>query len=131
MADEKKPAAPATPAAAAAAPTTGKVTAESEAKERVEALTQKVAQLESEVRTLEGRAANRDPRVVAAVKRENETLKKRIEALEQALYGLLAERASPHSPEELKQKTEILQQTAAEYCKKNSIDQSLWKNLVS
>src|SRR5689334_9616658 len=104
MSDPKAPPKPATPAkegapaAAAGAATPDAAPApEPDIQVRISQLHEKVEFLEKEIKTLQGRAANRNPKLIEAMTQENEALKQRTLMMEKALLILLTEEMTPHS----------------------------------
>lgn len=115
----KKPAAPPPP------------NPEAEATARVNALQDTVKALEIEVRILQGKTANRDPRAFKELARENTALQERVVRLQKALYGLLSESSQPRTNEDYKNRVEILRRSALDYCKKLNVNPELWKSIES
>ena len=112
-------------------PTSPTYSPESETTGRIKALEERAKTLNLEVKSLDGRFANRNPAALASIKAENAQLHIRFEKLQNALYSLLSERLSLGTPEENKLRTDILRTAAIEYFKKTNTDAELWKNLVS
>jgi hypothetical protein len=125
MADDKKPKAGKQDAKPA-----GQTTPETEATSRINVLQESIKAVEGEIRTLSGRFANRNPALVEPVKKENEELKKRMDLLQKALFGLLLESTKTKLMEDQKNQLDILKQAAIDYFKKANINPDLWKNIV-
>lgn len=126
MAEEKKPAAPAAPAkpgetSAAAAPP--KIT--------VESLRDDVATLKREIRSLEGLLQNRDPKVIAAFKAENDLLRTRVAKLQKALVLILVDAQRPRSAEDANSTYTCIQQSSLKYLQKLEMDPEIWKRIES
>ncbi len=85
--------------------------------------------LEKEVKILQGRLNNRDPKASSTLKKENQELAQRMVQLQKALLGLVNETQKPKQEEDAKTQLEVLRKTVVDYCKKNNIDQEIWKNL--
>jgi phage host-nuclease inhibitor protein Gam len=92
-------------------------------------LVDRVDNLEKEVKILQGRLNNRDPKISARLKGENLGLNKRISLLHKALWGLISETQLPKQDEDARTQFDVLRKTVVDYCKKNNIDQEIWKNL--
>jgi hypothetical protein len=89
----------------------------------------RIEAMEKEVKILQGRLNNRDPKISATLKKENLELNKRISLLQKALWGLVSETQLPKQDEDAKTQFEVLRKTVVDFCKKNNIDQEIWKNL--
>lgn len=117
--------APKTPAAAAPQ------SPEAQALARVKELREKISQAHQQILTLEGKLKNRDPNLIARLKKENDEMGKRFALLKKSLFAIIAESYQPRSADELKLQYEVLRRAAVEYCKKAKIDPELWKSIAS
>jgi predicted nuclease with TOPRIM domain len=113
----------------AAAPVAS-MTLEAEVTARINALQETVKVLEGEIRTLTGRFANRNPALLAPLKKENTELTERLEKLEKCHLGLLLETTKPRQNDEFKTMTEVLRLAAIEYFRKANINPEIWKNIA-
>jgi hypothetical protein len=98
----------------------------------------KVAELQSqlaferlEIRSIEGKLTNRDPRLIAQLKVENEALTKRFEQLKSVLFAMILESYQARNADEFKLQYEVLKQAALEYFKTTNTDPELWKSIAS
>jgi hypothetical protein len=80
---------------------------------------------------LEGRAVNRDPKLIARLKKENEELSKRFTLLKKALFAIIAESYQPRTADEVKLQYEVLRKATIEYCQNAKVDPELWKSIAS
>lgn len=106
-------------------------TPESAANSRIKDLQARIIALQMEVRTMQGRFANRDPKLLRLLKKENADLKARILLLEKAFYGLMLDALEPRNSEEENIRYGILREATVEYCKNTNVDPEIWKNLAS
>jgi hypothetical protein len=107
------------------------VSPEAEAMARIKALQAQITVLNQDSKIIEGKLANRDPKLVAKLESENAFIKARIEKLELAIGAVFTRSNQPTSLDDLKTQYEILRSAAVEYFKKNNVDAELWKNIVS
>jgi hypothetical protein len=106
-------------------------TPESEANQRITELQARLALLQQELLTMEGRLANRDPKLIERLKKENAEFTTRFQLLKKALFAIIIESYQPRSSDELKLQYETLRKAAVEYCKKTKIDPEIWKSIAS
>ena len=116
---------------AASAVTTPKVSPEAEANTRITALQVQVTALKAEIKTIEGKLANKNPLTANALKKENDELRARNLILQKAFHGIITEGFKPRQAEDMKMQYEVLCQAAIEYFKKANVDPEIWKNIVS
>lgn len=102
---------------------------ESEYQKRIAALEEALAPLEKDIRTLEGRVANRKPEILVSLKNENTAMRTRLARLEKALLALLLESLNPMNLEDARTSLDALRFSALDFCKLSNIDPDLWKNL--
>ena len=124
-----------TPADSKEAPKTAAAPAapnpEAELNQRIAELQAKVTALKQEVLTLQGKAANRDPKLIAQLKQENAELAKRFELVKKSLFAIIAESYQPRTAEEAKLEYEALRNATVDYCKRAKIDPEIWKSIAS
>ena len=106
-------------------------TPEEAANLRVKELQTALARLQSEIRTGQGKLANRDPTILKRLTHENEQLHFRINLLEAALLALCQDALVPKNAEDDAARLEILRQATLDYCRKKNVDPEIWKNLES
>jgi hypothetical protein len=104
---------------------------EEEASERIAKLQVDVVAVEREIKTLEGKLANRNPAALGEVRTANAALEKRLTALKLALYSLLIDSLKPRFNEDLHLQLECLRQATIEFCQKANVDPEIWKNIAS
>jgi uncharacterized coiled-coil protein SlyX len=121
VSDAKSP--PPTAAAEAAAPVGIQA--------RIAELEKTLAATLHEVRTLEGKLANRDPKLIAQLKKENDELTKRFDVLKNVLFAMISESYLARNADEFKLQYEVLKQAALEYFKTSNTDPELWKSIAS
>ncbi len=98
---------------------------------RIAVLTEQLKQLQNDIRTLEGRIANRDPKLTQVLEAENRDLLKKLAVLEKTLFAVLVDAELPRTSSEFQQRYKVLQQSAVEFFKHAQIDNELWKNIES
>lgn len=98
---------------------------------RIQGLQARLKALQEEVRVLQGQVSNRDAGRLKAIALENETLQKRVAALEEGLFSLLVDAFKPRHTRDEKLQYEILRSHTVEYCEKSNVDPEIWKSLVS
>jgi hypothetical protein len=98
---------------------------------RIAELEKTLATTRQEVRTLEGKLANRNPRIIDGLKKENEELSKRFEVLKNVLFAMISESYLARNADEFKLQYEVLKQAALEYFKTSNTDPELWKSIAS
>jgi hypothetical protein len=118
------------PAAAEPAQPAAEMTPEAAVRGRIEALQKEVDALSNDLRTVQGKLANRDPVLIAQIHRENAELKTRLGGLQKALYALLTEMMTPSQPDDLSLRYEVLRRAAIDYFKKANVDPEIWKNIA-
>lgn len=106
-------------------------TPESEAAARINDLQARLASLKQEIKTIQGRMANRNPQMILATQKENDLLKARIEKLKSALFTLVMDSYKPRSPDEAELNYENLRRASVDYFKKANIAPEIWKNIES
>jgi hypothetical protein len=104
---------------------------EAEANARITELQAKVGLLQQQILTLEGKAINRDPNLIARLKKENDELSKRFTLLKKALFAIISESYQPRTAEEIKLQYEVLRKATVEYCQNAKVDPELWKSIAS
>ena len=105
-------------------------TPEEEAKTRIDSLQKNVIELEQELKTLEGKYANRDPEAAKNLEQENQELSKRVERLETVLSGILDDMLKPRHKDDATLQHEVLREAAVQYCKMANIDADIWRSIV-
>jgi hypothetical protein len=115
------------PATAAATPPAAPTTIQG----RVAELEKNLATTLQEVRTLEGKLANRNPKLIEALKKENDELEKRFQVLKNVLFAMISESYLARNADEFKLQYEVLKQAALEYFKVSNTDPELWKSIAS
>jgi hypothetical protein len=103
---------------------------ESESHARIDALHDQVKGLEAELKTLEGRLANRDPNLVVALRKENQELRNRSVKLIRAYFALVSEATAIRDDDPRRTELETLRTAAMQYFQKNNVNPEIWKNLV-
>jgi hypothetical protein len=98
---------------------------------RVGELEKTLATTLQEVRSLEGKIANRDPKTIEALKKENDALSRRFDLLKNVLFAMIAESYLARNADEFKLQYEVLKQAALEYFKTSNTDPELWKSIAS
>lgn len=121
MTDAKVPPSTATPSAPAPLGIQG----------RIAELEKTLATTLQEVRTLEGKLANRDPALIATLKKGNDELEKRFNVLKNVLFAMINESYLARNADEFKLQYEVLKQAALEYFKTSNTDPELWKSIAS
>jgi len=106
------------------------LTPEAETAARINVLQENLKTLEGELRTLSGRFANRDPAQVVPLQKENKELHDRLDVILRAYFALMSEATKPQQTEAMKEKLEVLKQSATEYFRKVNINPELWKNIA-
>lgn len=97
----------------------------------IPALKTEIQMLQQEIRILEGKLKNRRPEFVQALKADNERLTARAQELERIWLGVQLDLLQPKDKDEMNLKVETQKISAAASFRASSIDESLWKNLVS
>lgn len=98
---------------------------------RVVELQSQAKLLEQEVKTLRGRIANRDPKKVAALQKDTEALKLKVQTLTKIQTEFLKRSALASSPEEHEVLYQTLKAAAVEYFQQINLDPNLWKSIAS
>lgn len=104
---------------------------EAECSARIKEIQARIVALQSEIRMIQGRYANRDPALARTLAKENELHHARLVLLQKALFGLMMDSYKPRQAQEEQQQYEILRRSTVEYCKKANVDPEIWKNLES
>jgi len=118
------------PAKSGQAQAQAQITPEAETAARINVLQENLKTLEGELRTLSGRFANRDPAQVVPLQKENKELHDRLDVILRAYFALMSEATKPQQTEAMKEKLEVLKQSATEYFRKVNINPELWKNIA-
>jgi hypothetical protein len=104
---------------------------EAAANARIKDLQARIIALQTEVKMLQGRFSNRDPRLLRLIKAENAELGARAQLLEKALQGLMLDALEPRNAEEEATRYSILREATVELCKNTNVDPEIWKSLAS
>lgn len=95
------------------------------------ALKAEIAQIQKEIRILQGKATNRNPQQAEEAKAAIDTLKQEVSALEKLAYALFSESLGFRNQDESATDYDALREGAVEFMKKAGVDQAIWKNIAS